>query len=673
MKSKLIFSIVILGIATNLAWTQTEKDTTLSLKMEEIILTDLRIEGSFPWSHHKEKATDNDRFQNNVRQLMDRQPGIQSFNGENFAQDVRIAIRGYGSRSAFGIRGIKIYQDGLPLTSPDGTSQLDEISIFDIEAVDVVRSGLAARLGNAGGGTIAFRLSEYFDGAQMMTRINSLGAYDAGFKYGVSGHKAKNVLSINHHYYQGRRDFSNARNTTLLNKTRVEITKKWQIDFMHSAYISPLGRDPGALSADEFIKNRYQANARNVTFDAGESVSGILTSGKSVFEKSDKSTFITGYFYRYRDFTGRLPFLNGGWVDLRRHFGGINNTYEYRPKSRIVFSFGQTLEMQSDRRSLSANNNGVKSTLSADQFEDVLNVALYQQFQYNIKRWHLHQMMRWDFNQYQLRDKFVNSGTNNDIKSYRNINGALGIGYNVTNHLTIFGNLNTTFEMPTLNELSNNPQLTSGFNTALLPETSFQKEIGAKWSLDQDFNIHMSLFHIDVDNQITGYEIKDAPGRTFYRNAAATTRKGIEISSEMKLGAYVSIVLNYSYSQFTFDEFKTGNFDYSGHTQPLIPSHKWNLTTLFNARNWVNTQINGSYNSQMYLDDANKNKSPAFYEVNAALYTGTKISSRLSVGLTANNLFDLMDYSNFRANATLGRYYEAASPMNFSLFVKLVL
>lgn len=156
----MIFTVVMMTILHDMH-AQESSDSTIKVQMEEILLSDIRSDGQLPWSYTKQKATEIDKFQNNVRNLMDRQAGIQSFNGENFAQDVRIAIRGYGSRSAFGIRGIRIYQDGLPLTSPDGTSQLDEISIFDVESVDIVRSGIAARLGNAGGGALSLRLNSF--------------------------------------------------------------------------------------------------------------------------------------------------------------------------------------------------------------------------------------------------------------------------------------------------------------------------------------------------------------------------------------------------------------------------------------------------------------------------------------------------------------------------------
>jgi iron complex outermembrane recepter protein len=653
-----------------IGYSQENQDSSMAVQIEEIVLYDIRTQGPLPWSYSKQKANETDKFQNNVRQLMDRQPGIQSFNGENFAQDVRISIRGYGSRSAFGIRGIKIYQDGLPLTSPDGTSQLDEISVFDIESVDIVRSGLAARLGNAGGGALSFRLNDYFDGVQLLSRVNTLGAYDGGIKYGVSGKKYKNVFSFNHHFFKGKRDFSEAQNTTLLNKTRIDISEKWQISFTHGAYHSPTGKDPGALSADEFTKNRYEANARNITFDAGESVSGLLMSGRSIYSKSDQSTFISGYFYRYRDFTGRLPFMNGGWVDLNRHFGGFSNTYEYRPSDKLIFSIGQTLEFQSDRRILSTNNNGIKSTLSADQYEKVLNAALFQQLQYNYKKWSLHQMLRWDFNQYQLNDNFNNSDKNNGEKRYKNLNGSFGAGYLINKQLTLFSNINTTFEMPTLNELSNNPELTGGFNTSLNPETSFQKEAGLKWEPNTNFSINISAFQIDIQDQITGYEIKDAPGRTFYRNASSSSRTGIECSADIQINTYLKSVVNYTFSKFKYNDFITGSSNFSGNIQPLIPSHKWNFITIINADNWGTSQINVSYNSAIFVDDANKTKVNGFYEINGAIHTGSKISSKFTAGITANNLFNLMDYSNFRANATLGRYYEAASPQNFSLFVK---
>ena len=671
MKNRVILCIIMLYTICGNIFSQ-EKDTLLFGIMEEVLLTDIKSSGTLPWTFQKDTASDLDRFQNNVRNLFDRQPGVQSFNGENFAQDVRISIRGYGSRSAFGIRGIRLYQDGIPLTSPDGTTQMDEISVFDIAQVDIMRSSMAARLGNAAGGALAMRSNPFISGTIVNLRKNTLGSFDGGVRYGILKAGWKNIISINHHHFESKRSFSKASNTTLYNKTIISASKKWQIDLIQSAYYSPLGEDPGSLSLVEFASDRYQANARNVQFQSGESVQGLTTAVKSTYVQSDKSTWISSTFYRYRDFTGRLPFQNSGWIDLTRSFAGINNVYEYRNSNNNLFSLGQSIEYQADHRILSKNSNGVKEIVQADQNENVFNLGVYQQYQMTTSKFIVHQMFRYDFNRYSLRDFYILDGIQDGQTNNSTFNGSLGLGYKASSYINIFCNVNSAFEMPTLNELSNNPDQTGGFNRTLSPEKSVQMEAGLKLDIDKRFSLHASVFHIKLTDQIVGYELVSTPGRTYFRNAAKTIRNGVELNSDWYICQGINLQANYTYSHFVYKDFSSGASNFAENFQPLVPAHKINMGVSAECNKMIYAIFNLGYNSSMFLDDANKAKSNSFFEINGTLYSGENLSKKLTIGITSNNLFDLMNYSNFRVNAASQRFYEAASPMHFGIFVKLL-
>lgn len=645
-------------------------DTLITGTLDEVLLSDMRPVKYLPWTYRKDSLSFGDTYQNSVRNLMDRLPGTQSFNGENFAQDVRIAIRGYGSRSAFGIRGIRIFQDGIPLTSPDGTSQLDELSIYDISELDVVRSGLAARLGNAGGGAISMKSSAFKKGLTINSRYNTLGSFDAGFKYGISRGKIENLLSVHHHSFKSKRAYAEAQNTTLYNKTRFTVNNHWQMDFINSLYYSPEGNDPGALNANEFLNDKYQANARNVMFKAGESVSGLLSAVKSIYTPSENITWITTMFYRKRVFTGRLPFDAGGWVDLDRDFLGINNAWEYRGFKNSIFTLGQSLESQDDKRQLYRNLNGTKGSSTADQNESVFNLALYQQWQLNISGFSFHQLLRFDHNVYRLVDHFLSDGNQDGQKKYNRLNGALGIGYHFSKNALCYANMSTSFEMPALNELSNNPTSTGGFNTSLNPESSLQTELGIKVSPSQSWESSIAIFFISISDQIQGYELASTPGRTYYRNAAAGSRSGMELAASWKPTKWLKTDISYTYSNFKYTTFLTANGDFSGNRQPLIPVHKCNINMMVILRDIANIQMLAGYNSSMWLDDANITESKSYGEINTVLTSGSRLSKTITLGVQGNNLINLMKYSNFRTNAAAQRYFEAASPMHFGVFLK---
>ncbi|MBC7884088.1 MAG: TonB-dependent receptor [Saprospiraceae bacterium] len=662
----IITTLIFEGINSNAQ----QNDSLIFGTFEEILLSDIRPVNGLPWTYTKDTLHVGDRYQNNVRNLFDRKAGIQSLNGENFAQDVRIAIRGFGSRTAFGIRGIRIYQDGIPLTSPDGTTQLDELSIFDIQTMDVVRSGLSARLGNAGGGAIAMKSTNFNKGITINTKVNSLGSFDLGLKYGASKGRWDNLLSVNHHTFKSKRKYAEAQNNTLYNKTRFSVNDRWQLDMINSLYISPVGNDPGAHSLLEYISDKYKANARNLLFKAGESVSGFLTAVKSMYAPNEKSTWLTNVFYRKRIFTGRLPFTAGGWVDLNRDFVGINNMYEFRVIKNSIISLGQSAEYQDDRRRLAENINGVKGESTADQNESVFNLAFYQQWQMNLSDFSFHQLLRYDYNRFALNDHFNDDGIQNGQKTYQSLNAAVGLGYHLNKTTQLYSNVSTSFEMPTLNELTNNPESTGGFNASLNPERSVQAELGIKYLSSEVWQLTGAFFIIALKDQIQGYELAATPGRTYYRNAAKSKRHGMELTTNWKLSKSTQFEVNYTYSDFTYSSFVVNNNDYSGNHQTLVPGHKANLTVLNTIKNWLDIVWSISYCGKMFLDDANLNSSESFEEVNIVISSGTGFSKTILIGSQVNNLFNLMTYSNFRTNAVGQRYFEAASPAYIGIFLK---
>ncbi len=644
-------------------------DSLIQRNLNEVLLIDFRSKNMFPWTHKKDTAALVDRFQTSLRTLFDRQPGMQSFNGENFAQDIRISIRGYGNRSAFGIRGLRIYQDGIPLTSPDGTSQLDELSIYDVQEMEVLRSGLAARFGNAGG-AIALKSAAFTKGLSFISRLNAFGAFDAGIKFGSSKGRVQNILSVNHHTFHGKRDYSKAQNNTVYNKTRFLISDHWQLDLISSLYYSPYGEDPGALNYNEFMSTRYKANERNRQFKAGETVGGLLTAIKSVVALSDNTTFRSTLFYRKRIFTGRLPFENGGWIDLNRDFFGCSNTLEYQGNKNNRVTLGQHVEFQDDLRKLYKNTNGIKSGNTADQNERVTNLALYEQWQLNYSRLSLHQLLRYDHYVYSLTDRFLADGTQSGNKNYNRLNGALGLGYQWFSALFCFANISTTFELPALNELTNNPSGTGGFNLALRPESSVQSELGIKIKKNNNIEFDVVWFYVAISDQIQGYELAASPGKTYYRNAPSGKRFGMELTARWKPAEQVTTFLNYTYSNFKYSSFLVGTSSFSGNTQPLIPIHKLNLNFIWNMNHWAEFQLLAGFTDKMYLDDANLNNTRPYGEINLVWTTGPKLFRKYTLGFQANNVLNLMPYSNFRINAAGQRFYEAASPAHFGVFFK---
>jgi len=648
-------------------------DSIPEVRLEEVVFSAVR-NGNTAVGFGSDTLMNVDLFQPALKTLINRQPGISAWNGENFAQDIRISIRGFGARSAFGIRGVRMLMDGVPLTAPDGTTLPDELSIFDIGSLEIVRSAMAARLGNAAGGVIALKSPEYFNGWIGRTAVNTFGSLQAGVQYGVNKERYRAFSSFSHNAFRAKRAYASSVHTSAYHKSSYFVNDRWHLLLIGGLYDSPVGNDPGALTQIEFDESPYRANPRNEQFFAGESVRGGMVALQSSYEWQTNVVWTLNAYYRKRDFEARLPFLSGGWVQLDRDFVGLTNSVDIRRFSSFHLSAGNTVEFQNDRRQLSENRNGLQGKMSADQFERVLNVSFFQLARYTMKRLTVQQMLRWDANTFSLADQFSFDGIQDGRKTMNGLSASLGLSYKLKESYELFTNFSSHFETPTLNELTNNPGGESGFNPELEPEKSWQGELGFRVRNDSWGNFSIQVFTVKINDQIQGYELPDTPGRQYYRNAIGTSRAGLEAEYKVDLSSSIHVFTNYTWSRFVFDEYRdnSGN-DYDGNIQPLIPKHKVNFGFAQNFYDKAHLTILWNFTSAVFLEDANRVKTNAIQEVQLSLSTGFKFSKTWRLGILINNMLNTAQYSNFRANAAGGRYFEAASPIHagFNLSVRL--
>ena len=201
-------------------------------------------------------------------------PGLFAMNAENFSQDLRVAIRGFGARAPFGIRGIRILVDGIPETTPDGQAQVDNIDIGFIDRAEVFRGSSSALFGNASGGMINL-ISEF------PTQTSFYEASVTGGQFGYqkiqvkSANSIKNfsyVIHASYNYNRGYRKHSTMKNYILNSKAQLEIDPLTRIRFHISVANSPIANDPGSLNIDQANDDPKQARDVNVEYQAGESV-----------------------------------------------------------------------------------------------------------------------------------------------------------------------------------------------------------------------------------------------------------------------------------------------------------------------------------------------------------------------------------------------------------------
>ena len=585
-------------------------------------------------------------------------PGIYTSSSNNFSQDLRISIRGFGARSAFGIRGVKIIVDGIPETTPDGQSQLDNLPLSLISNIEVIRGPSSILYGNSSGGVININtLSD-----------NSLPYYRTSAVFGAYQYQSIqrtrvfdwNNSSLVVHYDKrksnGYRDFSGYKSNILNLKYLRDVNKKnkivWQLNYTDSPY----AKDAGGLKLSEVEDNRRQSRKNNFDYDTYEKVKHLKTGFSWKHFNDDNSSIESYFFYQKRDFNSKLPFNYGGIILLERDYYGLGTKYSKQFFSDNKFrtiTLGIDHSNQQDDRKRFKNNLGEKGENTFDQIEKFKSTGVYFINQTNYSSGILFRYgVRYDENKI---------GTDSEsFISLNKFNPSLGVSYSINDSNNIYFSAGTSFETPTLNELSNNPN-GNGLNKSLDPSSSINYEIGWR-NTASNLTFDAIVYLINTDNEILPYELEQFPGKNFYRNVGSTKRYGIELSSQL-LFSSGKLNLSYTNAKNTFNDFVLDGKNLNGLSLPGIPNQILDIELIFNLSSKSNLLINNRLIGELYADNLNETEVSSYNLFNITY--STKIFNNSEIYLGVNNLFDVNYFDNIRINAFGKRYYEPAPKRNF--------
>ena len=364
------------------------EETTASetYKLEEITVIGTRIERTEVDSPMAVGSVGTDqiqlgRQQNSLGESLLTIPGLNFQSQYNFAQDLRISIRGFGARASFGIRGIKIFTDGIPNTLPDGQSNVDDLDLGSAQRMEVIRGPSSSLYGPAAGGVINIVTEDGPRHPFVEGRL-TFGSYDFRKHQIKGGGQDKNLnylANLSYLNYTGYRDHSATRNSLLNTKIRYDFDASSDLTVVFNTLDTPEAQDPGALTELEVQDDRRQAAPRALSFDAGETVDQKKLGLVYRNSVTDAGQLALRGYYVEREFDNFLPFdVNsngqGGSVDLDRRFFGGGGDYTYtgqlfgRSNNIVV---GVEIDVQRDERARFKNNIGERGTLTTNQNEDV--------------------------------------------------------------------------------------------------------------------------------------------------------------------------------------------------------------------------------------------------------------------------------------------------------------
>jgi len=591
-------------------------------------------------------------------------PGVFTTSANNFSQDLRISIRGFGARSAFGIRGIKLIVDGIPETTPDGQSQLDNLPLGLVSNIEILRGPNANLYGNSSGGVISINtLTKSSEKYYRNSGIFGAYQYQSIQRTRILDWNSSSLII---HYdirrSNGYRDQSGYKSNILNLKYINDLDNKnkivWQINYTDSPY----AYDAGGLKLSEVENDRRQARKNNIDYDTYEKVKHLKTGISWNHKRNENSFFDSYFFYQKRDFFTKLPFNFGGVISLDRDYYGLGTKYTKRyaldNRSRTLV-LGLDYLNQSDERKRYKNDLGVKGEITFDQIERFKSTGLYILSQTSYDSGFLVRYgIRYDVN-------IIRTDSSSSIMLDK-LNPSLGLSYKVNSNDNIFFSFGTSFETPTLNELSNNPN-GEGLNEDLKSSSSLNYEIGWRKEVS-NLTLEAIAYVISSENEILPYELEQFPGKNFYQNVGSTSRYGLELNSQLSFkGGRIN--LSYTLSKNKFEDFIIDNNNLADNLIPGIPSQMLDLDLIFKLSRGRSLIISNRLIGERYADNANETLISSYNLLN--IKYSKEIFKKSEIFLGVNNAFNQEYFDNIRINAFGKRYYEPAPKRNFYFGINL--
>ena len=646
--------------------------------LQEIIVTATRIEQPLDRVAAAVSVVGQDDIQLGRQQLaldesLSRVPGVFMMNRYNFAQDLRVAIRGFGARSNFGIRGVKILVDGIPETLPDGQGSVDGIDIGATGQIEVLRGPSSSLYGNASGGVISVVSETPPDDRSTEVRV---AAGDYGYrklqaKLGGRGERVGYVVSVSDSELDGYREQSRAENTQLTTRLDFDLGGERELLAVLNYTDQPRSDDPGGINAAQAALDPRSARDVNIAFDAGEYLEQSRIGFVYSMPLGERHSITARNYYVWRDFGNKLPFLDGGQVELDRFFAGGGFTYSYTgdlgglDNELIV---GVDLERQDDDRYRYDNVNGSQGPLTFDQNETVTSSGIYVQDLLKLTETiELSFGVRFDEVEFDVSDRFLTDGDDSGVVQLDDVSPMLGISVAMSDALNFYATYSTAFETPTTTEFAN-PSGSGGFNQGLQPQTAVNLEVGLRGLLGDKHRFDAAIFDIEVEDELIPYELPGFPGRDFFENAGSSSRTGLEFSIVSDLTDNLRSTFSYTYSDFEFDEFES----FSGNVIPGIADSLFFGELVYTGSSGWFAALDVLVVGDQYANNANTVVVDSYTVTNLRFGADLDLGSvRLAPFLGVNNLTDTTYDSNIRINAFGGRYYEPAPERNFYAGVTL--
>jgi len=644
----------------------------------------------------------------NLSDVLRQVPGVVALNRNNYAQDIQISIRGFGARSAFGMRGIRLITDGIPGTMPDGQGQTSTVSMTSTDRMEVLTGPLALLYGNSSGGVIQTFTREAGDTpeAQVNLYAGSYGMHRTDWQISQRTGNVGLVADYSTFATDGYRNNSAAERKQLNSVITIDAKPDTRFKFIINVFDMPYANDPLGLTASQLATNPSDAGNGAILGRTRKTISQQQT-GAVIEHTANSDLKFQGRIYggtrtnlQYQASTASPPATIGTWTGLDRQYEGLglqaNGRSKLLDRYPVTWVVGTDIDHAQEQRQGGAAASGEKTDSTRNELNEASNRDYYAQANWSLgERYTLTTGARQSNVTLKSRDDMPVTSADPDGSGsvkYKATSPILGLTWHAQDNLNLYINQGRGFETPTMSEaaytLTSPTTIKGQFNPNLLAARSQHLEVGAKWLPTANTRLDAAWFQIQTENEIV--TARSSGGKTAYANASSTSRDGLEFALRHQYNSHWKSQASATFMQATYDRsfsnFVNGttNNVIAGSNLPVTPkrqlfaSVQWSEKGFSNSARKPNLGLEAGVDlisrSSMWANDTNSTTTadyalaPGFSQLNARVRQRYQVgNARVEAFVGIDNLTNKDAISSVIVNQSSKQYFEPGMPRSWTV------
>ena len=613
----------------------------------------------------------------NLSELLSAVPGLQVRERQNYAQDLQVSVRGFGTRATFGVRGVRILVDGIPATMPDGQGQAASASLTAASRIEVLRGPMAQLYGNAAGGVVQIFAKDPAPGPRPPEAMLGIGAGSDGQRQMSASIDAGSelvgaMLDISRYSTDGYRDHSAAERTELAAKVVLHASRDSTVRAVFNVFDQPVAQDPLGLTRADFDANPRQVVPGALLFNTRKSIAqkqiGLLLEQRATDDDTINARVYAGtrQVNQALALTGSAATSSGGIVDLDRDYGGAGVSWHHKTRLAglpMTWIVGVEADRLRELRRGFVNNTGLAGDLRRDESDSATDLDLFGQFDWTFApQWRVTAGARASRVRLAVDDHYITAASPNDSGAvlYRHTSPVAGLVWRATDDVNLYANLGGGFETPSLAEAAYKA-VGTGPNLSLRPSTSVQGELGAKIKSGRQ-RIELALFDARSTDEIVASSV--ANGRAIFQNVDGAERRGAEASWQALWDRWTTRAA-YTWLDASFREPFSNASNASvaaGKRLPGAPQHSLFGELVYQPSAALSAALEMRTESKVYVNDVNSEAAPGYALVNArAGYAFGAGAVKLYLFARVDNIEGKRYAGSVIVNDANKRFYEAAA------------